>query len=184
MSFLQEKIARSLVRHESDLAASFYGKFFARRLNIYLLQRDPEQWKNLQVNNRSTSNAPTPAMTPARVASPMPPTKSAAQSAKATPELSRSQEAEKQSKKRKSRTEDEIDQLFEEKLGKKVKKAGLAPEVAPAPQAVAGRKEGKDKKRKKGEDDVKDKDLKDILGAIKAASKGDDKSHQRKKKAL
>ncbi|GJE84753.1 nucleolar protein 9 [Phanerochaete sordida] len=176
-TYLKEKIARSLVRCERDLAASFYGKFFARRLNIYLLQRDPEQWKNLQVNNRSTSNAPTPAMTPARVASLMP----GAPPAKATPEP----EAARPSKKRKGRPEDEIDALFEQKLGKKVKKAGLAPDAPPAPAAAApqdGTKDGKERKRKKGDEGEKDKDLTDILGAIKAAPKGEDKSRKHKKK--
>lgn len=87
----------------------------------------------------------------------------------------------KQSKKRKVRADNEIDQLFEEKLGKKVKKAGLGGDATSQPAApkVDGTK---DKKRRKGEDEGKDKDLKDILGAIKAAPK-DDKSHKRKKKA-
>lgn len=170
------------------MAGSFYGKFFARRLNIYLLQRDPEQWKNLQINNKSTSQAPTPA----RVQSPAPPVSTphtATNSARV--KEGADEQAPAKSKKRKG---DEIDQLFEAKLGKKVKKAGLGPDVAPsqpasvpkeeANETVKDGKEAKEKKRRKrdqGDLNGKDNDLKDILGAIKAAPK-DDKSHKRKKR--
>jgi nucleolar protein 9 len=153
------------------MAASFYGKFFARRLNIYLLQRDPEQWKNLQINNKSTSQAPTPM----RVQSPP---------ATQPPKLALTEPPAK-TKKRKG---DEIDQLFEEKLGKKVKKAVLGSEVPTSQAAVSPeepKERKKDRKRRKDEDEDggKDKNLRDILGAIKAAPK-DDKSHKRKKKAV
>lgn len=125
-------------------------------------------------------------MTPARVASPMPAGRStapsAAPSAKATPDR---QLDEKSGRKRKSRPEDEIDQLFEQKLGKKIKKAGLAPETPPPTVALEQETQAKDpkeRKRKKGDDDGRDKDLKDILGAIKAAPKGEDKGRKHKKK--
>ncbi|KAJ3817927.1 hypothetical protein F5880DRAFT_1446472, partial [Lentinula raphanica] len=48
-TYLKEKIARSVLPHEQTLAASFYGKFFARKLDLYLLKRRPEEWKTGQV---------------------------------------------------------------------------------------------------------------------------------------
>ncbi|EJU06458.1 ARM repeat-containing protein [Dacryopinax primogenitus] len=47
-TFLKEKIARSLIKHETFLAASHYGRFFARKLRLTLLQRKPEDWKAAQ----------------------------------------------------------------------------------------------------------------------------------------
>ncbi len=35
-------------QNEPELAASFYGKFFAKNLNLYLLRHRPEEWRNLQ----------------------------------------------------------------------------------------------------------------------------------------
>jgi nucleolar protein 9 len=45
---LQEKIARSLTSHQRFLAASYYGKFFSRKLQLSLLQRQPVEWKTAQ----------------------------------------------------------------------------------------------------------------------------------------
>jgi nucleolar protein 9 len=42
---LQEKIARILVEHEESLMQSYYGKFFARTVNLPLFRRDPRKWK-------------------------------------------------------------------------------------------------------------------------------------------
>lgn len=46
--YLKEKIARSLIPHQQTLSASYYGKFFARKLQLTLLQRKPEEWKAMQ----------------------------------------------------------------------------------------------------------------------------------------
>lgn len=96
-------------------------------------------------------------------------------------------EAEAPAKKSKKRKGDEIDQLFEEKLGKKIKKAGLAADVPPAQPVAAAPKEQPKEERKKKRKEIdgagKDKDLAAVLGAIKAAPK-DEKSHKRKKKAV
>lgn len=168
MTTLQEKIARSLVPHERALVGSFYGKFFARNLNLYLLQRNPEQWKNIQINQKSTAPAPselqkkantTIAQTTDFTDAPAPPT---------------------DKKKRKTRPEDEIDQLFEQKLGKKVKKAELKTEEPSQLEAVEVKKE---RKRHKKDGEAKDRELEDVLGAIKAAPK-DEKRHHKKKKTL
>ncbi|KAJ3720473.1 hypothetical protein C8R42DRAFT_736933, partial [Lentinula raphanica] len=42
------KIARSVLPHEETFAASFYGKFFVRKMDLYLLKRRPEEWKTVQ----------------------------------------------------------------------------------------------------------------------------------------
>ncbi|KIM29464.1 hypothetical protein M408DRAFT_328726 [Serendipita vermifera MAFF 305830] len=48
--YLKEKIARSLIAHQQFLTASYYGKFFSRKLQLSLLQRRPDEWKKLQTN--------------------------------------------------------------------------------------------------------------------------------------
>jgi len=84
-------------------------------------------------------------------------------------------------RKRKAEPADEIDALFNARLGKKIKKGGLGPE-----DRIKELKEGKekedDKAMKKGHvrDEVVDKELKDVLGAIKAAPK-DDGAHRKKR---
>ena len=45
----QEKIARSLIDRHNALSESQYGKYFARKLNLPLLQRRPQEWKELQL---------------------------------------------------------------------------------------------------------------------------------------
>jgi len=46
--FLREKIAKSLLDHEETLMQSYYGKFFARTVNLPLFRRDVRKWKNIQ----------------------------------------------------------------------------------------------------------------------------------------
>jgi nucleolar protein 9 len=48
----QEKIARSLIPYEQFLAASYYGKYFAQQLNLYLLQCQLEEWKTIQADQK------------------------------------------------------------------------------------------------------------------------------------
>lgn len=89
---------------------------------------------------------------------------------------------EKKRSKRKRRGEDEIDQLFEENLGKKVKKAALEKKT-PDDSAEGGKEDstssgtGKDHKT-----DGQRGGLQDILGAIKAAPKRDEGHRSKKKK--
>jgi len=59
-------------------------------------------------------------------------------------------------RKRKSRPEDEIDALFSEKLGKRIKKAALVDDIQTEPPSVKSTK-------------VKDQGLEQILGAIRLA---------------
>ena len=149
---IQEKIARSLIAKEQVLAGSFFGKFFARSLNLHLLQRRPEEWRNLQSERKrskeqhgaSTESAPI-IETPVESAS------------------------DNKIRKRKSRPEDEIDVLFDTKLGKRIRKAALSEttiEVIPV-KGITARKE--------------DKELEQVLGAIRLAPKDDRQSKKKQK---
>ncbi|KAF8164817.1 armadillo-type protein [Crassisporium funariophilum] len=155
-TYLKEKIARSLVTKEQVLAASYYGKFFARNLNLYLLQRRPEEWRNLQSERkRSQEEKPAAALIPS------------------TTEIHHEQAPSTDKRKRKSRPEDEIDALFNAKLGKRIRKAALAETipVSQSPVKVEAVKEDKG---------TKDKSLQQVLGAIRSAPK--DEAHMKKSK--
>lgn len=168
---MQEKIAQSLIPHEQTLAGSFYGKFFARNLNLYLLQRNPEQWKTIQASRKSAASQQHEKDSSKFTANPV--KEVVLDPSSAEPQLGNKT-------KRKARPDNEIDQLFEEKLGKKVKRAELKTEAPmKAPEAEGDRQE-KTKRRKIG---GTDKGLEDVLGAIKAAPK-DEKRHHKKKKAV
>lgn len=43
--FMREKIAKSLIPHATALGSSQYGRFFARKLDLHLLQRRPDEWR-------------------------------------------------------------------------------------------------------------------------------------------
>ena len=156
---IQEKIARSLITKEQLLAASFFGKFFARNLNLYLLQRRPEEWRNMQSERKRSKEqhaAPTES-TQMTVTSTEPPLSD-------------------KKRKRKARPEDEIDALFNEKLGKRIKKAALTettstledPLEALVVKDVVTRKE--------------DKELEQVLGAIRLAPKDHGYSKKKQKR--
>ncbi|OBZ71991.1 Nucleolar protein 9 [Grifola frondosa] len=161
--YLKEKVARSLIPHEHTLAGSFYGKFFARNLSLHVLQRDPERWKNMQAAAKSAANvfsAPaqqsqTPSVPATSANAPVPAPDTVEKPSK---------------KKRKTRPEDEIDALFDATVGKKVKKGELGEAAMLTKQATTGK-----------EDIAADKNLKDVLGAIRSAPK-DDKGHRKKKR--
>jgi nucleolar protein 9 len=107
---------------------------------LYLLKRNPEEWRNVQSQRKSESiqgrRIPASEQTPHAVTS------------------------EPQKRKRESRPLDEIDALFEASLGKRVKKGSLAVEGADArlQSAQEATTEG-----------VKDGTLLAVLGAIRAA---------------
>ncbi|KAF8894312.1 armadillo-type protein [Mucidula mucida] len=50
-TYTKEKIARSVMDQEQALAASFYGKYFARGLNLYLLRKKPYEWRDFVARN-------------------------------------------------------------------------------------------------------------------------------------
>ncbi|KAG1739843.1 armadillo-type protein [Suillus paluster] len=113
-TYLREKIARSLIVHEQFLVASYFGKFFARNINLYLLQRRPEEWRELQSQSKSSSGSiSSPSVVPSAPS--------------ATVQRPSSEDAEvshpsKASKKRRTRPEDEIDAVFNTSLGVKIKR--------------------------------------------------------------
>lgn len=154
---MQEKIAKSLFAQEQFLAGSFYGKFFARNLNLYLLQRKPEDWKNLQIQSKAaqaskTAPPPSPAAPPPAEAAPTP----------------AGEEKPKKKRKRDAVPDNEIDALFAASLGKKTKRTALDAAELPSsdkPPVATG-----------------DKGLDDVLGAIRAAPKADGDSAHRNKK--
>lgn len=114
-------------------------------MNLYLLQRRPEEWRNLQSERRR----------------------------KDTPQLNDAKpegEMVSQKRKRKSRPQDDIDALFDERLGRKTKRLALA--VATSPTAVAIEKQTGNK----------DKVLEQVLGAIRSAPKGNSLSGRKKSK--
>ncbi|KAI0751271.1 ARM repeat-containing protein [Daedaleopsis nitida] len=175
--YLKEKIARSLIPHEHALAGSFYGKFFARNLSLHVLQRDPERWKSMQV----TAKSQTPAAGPAAAHTSTKP--SHINGAEKTPT-----KADKS--KRRAQPRDEIDALFDATLGKKVKKAELVGSAggeseskdkaqteskSKSNERAGGDKdreeEKKERKRKNREESAADRDLIDVLGAIRSAPK-------------
>lgn len=108
---MQEKIARSL-KNKYWQPRSFFGNFFARSLNLYLLQRRPEEWRNMQSERKRPKEqhaAPTEF-------APMIETSTTS----TEPALSDNK------RKRKARPEDEIDALYNAKRGKGIKKAALS----------------------------------------------------------
>ena len=155
-----------MIPHETTLAGSFYGKFFARNLNLHLLKKNTEEWKNVQANNKLASQPKKPTEPSSKPST----TPSVKVEAKETEQASSKTEK----RKRKHRPEDEIDELFDNTLGKKIKRAGLADEEPVKAKST-------EKKKTKAED-IQDKGLKDVLGAIQSAPKGDDRGHSKKKK--
>jgi nucleolar protein 9 len=159
-----------LISHDQILAGSYYGKFFSRNLHLYLLQRRPEEWRNLQAEshkqkqqsqgtNVTTKKVPVAMSVSSEIGKP-PPLQTAA------------------AKRRHSeKPEDEIDAVFNAGLGKKPRTAALraddkmddTPEI---PQAVT--------KPLKGERNP-DKELQGVLGAIRLVPK-DVKGSRKKRK--
>lgn len=120
----QEKIARSLIPHATALSTSQYGRFFARKLNLHLLERRPDEWRHAQLGvvhhfahqkrDRSTADGALRVAVPAPFQAPV----AAEQDAEALAK------AERKKRKREAKTAagtDEIDALFAETKGKKSK---------------------------------------------------------------
>ncbi|KAJ7672874.1 ARM repeat-containing protein [Mycena rosella] len=150
-TYLKEKIARSLINQEQFLAGSYYGKYFARNLNLYLLQRRPEEWRTMQ-SERNRPEQPKVSAAPTT------------QPADAIPG--------KERKKRKRNTEgNEIEELFSGAMGKKMKRAALVDTTTAEPKSSA---------LPSGKDTSLDDGLADVMGAIRAAP-GEGKGHGKRK---
>jgi len=146
-----------MLTHEQFLAASYFGKYFARNINLYLLQRRPDEWRELQSQRKSNSAEKMTGIHPA---------------ASVTVQKQNSEVAEvsppsKTSKKRRSRPEDEIDAVFNTNLGAKVKRTAVN---------VTGSYE-----KSIGQKSV-DQGLQDVLGAIRAAPSDDSGRGKRQKR--
>jgi nucleolar protein 9 len=88
-------------------------------LNLYLLQRRPEEWRNAQSEKKKTASLQVKEETQIKVIK------------EGTPE--------DEPKKRKRKPENEIDELFDAALGGKIKKAALA--AIPMSEEKEGEKE-------------------------------------------
>ena len=136
-----------------------------------MLQRKPGEWRDLQVR-QVQSQAP-------KAVQPSPADES-------TPAQRKVEEEDKKHKKRKAPA-DEIDALFDEKLGKKVKRAaleGTGKKEAKEPKSVPeddGEEKTKKKKSKKDKAaSHKDSDLEQVLNAIGSAPRTEGKSKKKK----
>lgn len=141
-----------MIPQEQALVASYYGKYFAKNLSLFVLQRRPEEWRNMQSDKkRLQEQKPILLQDPVIEITTQKPTK----------------------RKRNVRPDDEIDDLFNVTLGKKTKKAALTSEgVASEVKAL--------KDNEVSTVDV-DKGLQDVLGAIRTAPK-DDAPHGKKRR--
>ncbi|KAL0949796.1 hypothetical protein HGRIS_009833 [Hohenbuehelia grisea] len=172
----REKIARSLITFDTALAASYYGKYFARNLNLHLLKRKPDEWKEMQSERRRAAQEQSSASHGKHQLAPAQPSSVAAGSSRAAHTPVDDEEHGGKKRKRKERQGDEIDALFETKLGKKVKRSALA-DADPSDPAPCNR-----------QDDAtgqQDATLESVLGAIRAAPKDDKGRHRdgKRKKA-
>jgi len=143
--YLKEKIGRSLFPYEQNLAASYYGKFFARNLNLHLLRRNADEWKNRLSRPAGDTFAPT---TPVSA-------------------LPGYEVVWEEKVKAKRKAVDEIDALFDDAgLSKRKKRGALADDSAGA-ITLSGTKP----KRTRAEGE--DRGLEDVLGAIQSVPKGE-----------
>ncbi|KAI6033881.1 armadillo-type protein [Pisolithus microcarpus] len=151
--YLREKIVRSIVPQEQSLAASYYGKFFARNLNIHLLKRRPDEWRQLQSNSKATANGEIAEQTGA-----LAPTSSQLPSIASLPAVDKEASSPtRRSRKKRDLPADEIDVLFDTALGHKIKKAA----VGQKPVA-------------QGKQIPTDLQIQDVLEAVRVAPSGDD----------
>ncbi|KAJ6567278.1 armadillo-type protein [Mycena vulgaris] len=120
-TYLKEKIARSLINQEQFLAGSYYGKFFARNLNLYLLQRRPDEWRTMQTDRNRPAELPKVSAPPSQPSGASP--------------------GKERKKRKRDAAGDEIEELFSSAMGKKVKKAALVDIVEPESKALPSGKE-------------------------------------------
>ncbi|PVF92971.1 ARM repeat-containing protein [Serendipita vermifera] len=139
--YLREKIARSLIPHQQSLSASYYGKFFAKRLQLAFLQRKPDEWRAAQArqgNEKSIVEASSTAAETSRTHNP-----EVVEDQKKDEKLMR--------KRKRDDQKDEIDVLFDT-----VKENRFSKVATPSRKEVAEQQ----------------RDLDDVMRAIKGAPKG------------
>ena len=164
----QEKIARSVIPYEYALAGSLYGKFFTRRLHLSLLHRKPEEWKTLQARQQVEQREKLQARQQNAASKP------AATTCAADVDISRQQSTKRgrendtnkvEGTRKRKREVDEVDAIFGQVKENRFGKVGLP--------SKATREVGADKFGALVPDD--------ILGAIKAAPKGEMKVRRKQK---
>ncbi|PFH50317.1 hypothetical protein AMATHDRAFT_61237 [Amanita thiersii Skay4041] len=185
-TYLKEKIARSLISYDRNLIASYYGRFFVRHLQLQLLQRDSNEWKNVQTKLKKqkeqekldaavAASGTAQAATKSKSNNEAPPKKQNEKAEKKEPKAQkRKREVQEAGKE-----EDEIDAVFNLAIGKGVKRAALH-----ADDGGGGGVDGTKKRRRRKVDDglQQDDELQTILGAIKDAPDLNDPSPEKKKK--
>ncbi|EPQ59516.1 ARM repeat-containing protein [Gloeophyllum trabeum ATCC 11539] len=161
--FLKEKIARSLIPHEQFLVASYYGKFFARNLRLPLLERKPDAWRALQSGEAQPKQG-----VPSTVDDPdqRDPKKSKTSPNAQNPTSSVTAK-DKGKRKRDAQHGDDIDVLFDESFGKRVKRGALPSSENPKSKVSATAAE--------------DRNLQDVLKAIHSAPSDDRPRHSKKR---
>lgn len=160
-----------MIAHEPFLAGSFYGKFFARRLNLHLLRKDKDKWKDLQSSSR-----PAPSATSSH-SQPSQPSEGDIGNVSQSPLFAIGDSGKR---KRATQGEDEIDQLFSATLGSKTKRAELSSQQ-PEPAKDEALPKAKKVKTKTSGTDGHDKVLYEVFGAIKSAPKSDVRSGKKKR---
>ncbi len=153
---------------DKDLAASYFGRFFARNLNLQLLQRRPDEWRTAQTERKKQkeAHANTVVEAAAALASAATESKKEEVMSSSSPPGETGKDA-KKANKRKRHSREEIDSLFDTKIGKKVRRAALDSEGFNE-QDGAAHPEGVDVT------------LLSVLGAIRAAP--DHEGHRKKKR--
>lgn len=161
---LKEKVARSLIPQEQFLAGSYYGKFFSRNLNLYLLKRRPDEWKTFQSNKKAVANSTASALNNNSYTA----TEAGTSILNGEPPNA---PPSKKKRKRETRAKDEIDELFDHsnKRAKGDKATAATPRTKSATDAVS---------KEKSTDTPVDKELKDVFNAIRDAPKGDKKAKE------
>ncbi|KAF8632424.1 hypothetical protein AX17_004865 [Amanita inopinata Kibby_2008] len=165
-TYLKERIARSLISYDQVLAASYYGRFFARNLNLQLLQRRPDNWRDMQAERKKQKEG-------RGIAAATSPQKQATEKTVSDTVAQPEKSAKKAMKRRReSREEDEIDNVFNSAIGKKIKRAALGTDDTKAQEQATPAKQ---------EDAYAD--MKTILDAIKTAPNHDGGPRKKKNKA-
>jgi nucleolar protein 9 len=151
--------------HERYLVGSEYGRFFARKANLNLLRRRPDEWRDLQTQTIAQSTIVASAVTPA-----------ASTPAVDVTLLEKKDMVHRKVKKRKAEGTNEIDALFAGAGldGKKTKRAALGLDID---EVTA-----KDTEKRRGQgDEANVGGMKEIMDAIRTAPAPDKKREKRRK---
>ncbi|EIN10789.1 ARM repeat-containing protein [Punctularia strigosozonata HHB-11173 SS5] len=164
--YLKVKIGNALIPHEQFLASSYYGKFFAKNLNLYLLKRNAEEWKDWQlckIKMRQGSGVPTSGRDLESKED------GRAQQASAV----KPEKRERKKRKREADVGDVIDAVFENVLGGKKFKRGQLEGQSPTriTQTAHRGTESKNAGSTGSGGNPGDRDLSAVLGAIRSAPK-------------